>query len=127
MWSHLPEKKLCLLQKIQDRAFYLIECAPIKGQIQPARLNVENIITYDRAIMVRKILKEMCPENVQRKFTRRNHISKYQIPNDLHISKTLLEILKKCFSYVGAMVWNDMPNDIRNIESTHLILEVLYI
>ena len=34
--------------------------------------------------------------------------------------KPRLEISKRSFSYVGAKVWNDIPNAIRNAESTHL-------
>ena len=72
MWGLLPEKKLCSLQKIQDRTFYLIESAPIKDQILSARLNFEKVIKNDQAIMVHKILKEMCQENLKGKFTRKN-------------------------------------------------------
>ena len=71
IWSQLPEK-ICSLQKIQDRAFYLIESAPIKDKMPSKRLSVEKIITYDRAIMVHKILRKRCPENLKGKFTRRN-------------------------------------------------------
>ena len=60
LWGHLTEKKLCTLQKIQNRAFHLIESAPIKDRIPSARLDVEKTINYDRTIMVHKILKEMC-------------------------------------------------------------------
>ena len=31
-----------------------------------------------------------------------------------------LEITKKSFSYKGAKVWNDIPNNIRNVESAAL-------
>ena len=115
-------KKLCSLQKIQDRAFYLIESAPIKDKMPSKRLSVEKIITYDRAIMVDKILRKRCPENLKGKFTRRNQISKYETRkmHDLQIPKPRLELSKRSFSYVGAKVWNDIPNAIRNVESTHL-------
>ena len=71
--------------------------------------------------MVHKILKEMCPEILKGKFMRRTHASKYETRriNDLQIPKLRLELSKKSFSYVGAKVWNDIPNDIRNAESTH--------
>ena len=51
-----------------------------------------------------------------------NKISKYETRriNDLQVPKPRLEISKKSFSYVGTKVWNDIPNDIRNVESTHL-------
>ena len=58
-------KKVCSLQKIQDRAFYLIESAPIKDKMPSKRLSVEKIITYDRAILVHKILRKRCPENLK--------------------------------------------------------------
>ena len=53
------------------------------------RLSVEKIITYDRAIMVHKILRKRCPENLKGKFTRRNQISKYETRRmrDLQIPK----------------------------------------
>ena len=121
IWGHLPEKKLCALQKIQNRAFYLIESAPVKDNIQTARLSVQKLMTYDRATMVHKILKEMCPETLKGKLIR-THISKYETRriNDLQIPKLRLELSKKSFSSVGAKVWNDIPNDIRNVESSHL-------
>ena len=71
---------------------------------------------------IHKILKEMCPENLKGKFTRRTKISKYETRriNDLQIPKPRLEISKKSFSYAGAKVWRDILNDIRNVEFTHL-------
>ena len=63
---------------MQSRAFYIIESAPIKDQTPSERLNVEKIVTYDRVIMVHKILKKKCPENLKGKLTRRTHISKYE-------------------------------------------------
>ena len=88
IWDHLPEK-LCSLQKIQDRAFYLIESAPIKDKMPSKRLSLEKIITYDRGIMVHKVLRKRCPENLKGKFTRRNQISKYKTRRmrDLQILK----------------------------------------
>ena len=106
IWGHLPEKKLCALQKIQNRAFHLIESASIKDNIMTARLNCRKrkVSTYDRATMVHKILKEMCPEILKGKFIRRTHISKCETRriNDLQIPKLRLELSKKSFSYVGA-------------------------
>ena len=44
-WGLIPEIKLCSLQKIHNRAFYLIESAPMKDQIPSARPNVDKIIS----------------------------------------------------------------------------------
>ena len=115
-------QKLHTLQKTQNRAFYLIESAPIKDQMPPTRLNVEKLITDDWAIVVHKILAGICPENLTGKFTGRSQIAKHETHkiNCLQIPITRLEISKKRFSYVGAKVWNDIPNDIRNVKSTCL-------
>ena len=108
---------------IQNRAFYLIESAPIKVKIPSKRLSVEKIITYDWAIMVHKILMKRCLENLKGKFTGGTQNSKYETRkmHDLQIPKPRLELSKKRFSYVSAKLWNDVPHASRNVESTHLL------
>ena len=76
------------------------------------RLSVERIINHDRAIMVHKILRKRWRNQISKYETRRMH--------DLQIPKPRLDFSKRGFSYVGAKVWNDIPNVIRNVESTHL-------
>ena len=44
--------------------------------------------------------------------------------HDLQIPKPRLELSERSFSYEGAKVWNDIPNAIRNVESTHLFKHV---
>ena len=58
-------------------------------------------------------------QKVEQKFTKRSHVSKYETrrANDLQIPRPRLEITTKSFSYKGAKMWNDMPNNIRNVES----------
>ena len=36
------------------------------------------------------------------------------------LGRPRLEITRKSFSYKGAKVWNDIPNNIRNVESAAL-------
>ena len=72
--------------------------------------------------MVHKTLREKCPENHKGKFINLTQFSKYENRrlNNLQLSRPLLEISKKRFSYVGAKIWNEIPNNVRNMESTHL-------
>ena len=67
-------------------AFILIKFAPVLDQILSGQLKAE-IITYDRAIVAHRILKEMCSENLKGKLRRRNHISKCETRriNDLQM------------------------------------------
>ena len=37
--------------------------------------------------------------------------------NDLQVPRPRLEITRKSFSYKGANVWTDIPNNIRSVES----------
>ena len=77
------------MQKIQTRPLCFIESTPVKDRIPSARLIVEKMITYDLVIMIHKILKEMCSENLMGKFLRRTKISKYETTriNDLQTHK----------------------------------------
>ena len=93
-------KKLCSLQRIQNRIFHLIESVTIKNQIPSERLSAENTITNDWAIIVHRILKKKCPKNVNGKFTRRPQISKYEVRriNYLEMPKPRLALSKRFFA-----------------------------
>ena len=56
---------------------------------------------------------------MKQKFTKRSQVSKYETrrANDLQVPRPRLEINKKSFSYKGARVWIDIPNNVRNMES----------
>ena len=61
--------------------------------------------------------------NPQAKVHRKiSKVSKYETRrvNDLQVPRPRLEITRKSFSYKGAKVWNDIPNNIRNVESALL-------
>ena len=80
---------------------------------------MNELIKLDQAIVVHKILNEQCPEIRKQKLIKRSQISKYETrrANDLQVLRPRLEVTRKSFSYKGAKVWNDIPNNIRNAES----------
>ena len=59
----------------------------------------------------------LCPA-----FARPKVFSKYEKrrANDLQVPRPRLEITRESFSYKGAKVWNDIRNNIRNVESVAL-------
>ena len=69
--------------------------------------------------MVHKILNGQCPQVLKQTFTKRSQFSKYETrrSRDLQVQRTRLEITKKSFSYKGATAWNEIPNNVRNMES----------
>ena len=72
--------------------------------------------------MVHKIVNEQCPEILKRKFTKRSQVSKYETRSvsDLQVPRPRLGMTTKSFSHNRSKVWNDIPNNIRNVESTAL-------
>lgn len=72
--------------------------------------------------MAHKTLREKSPENLERMFPNRTQISKYETRrmDELQIPRPRLEISKKRFLYVGARVWNEISNEIRNVERAQL-------
>ena len=75
--------------------------------------------------MVHKILNGQCPDTLEQKFKRRSQISKYETRrvNDLHVTNPGLELTRKSSSYKSGKVWNDIPNNIRNLGSAALFIK----
>ena len=119
VWGALSSTKLSTLQRYQDRAFDLIESSKIKDDYNKNILNVNQLMTFDRAVMTFKIVNQLCPERLQNKFIERSALSKYNTRNmkDLHVQKLKLEHTKKSFLYTGPKAWNSIPQLIRDIES----------
>ena len=119
VWGALSHTKLSTLQKYQNRAFDLIESAKVKDAWNKNSLKVNQLMTYDRAVMTYKIVNQLCPEGLQNKFIERSAISKYNTRNskDLHVQKLKLEHTKRSFLYTGPKAWNSIPQPIRDTES----------
>ena len=113
IWGHLSATKLSKLQRLQDRAI-----AP-SDRMSSAILSVHKLIKLDQAVMVHKFLNGQCPQVLKQTFTKRSQVSKYETrrSDDLQVPRTRLEITEKSFSYKGAKVWNEIPNNIRNVDS----------
>ena len=84
-------------------------------------LNVNQLMTFDRAVMTFKIFDQLCLESLQRKFIERSALSKYNTRNmkDLHVQKLRLEHTKKIFLDTGPKAWNGIPQLIRDTEFGH--------
>ena len=100
----------------------LIQSVPIKDGIPSATLSVHELIKLDQAMMVHKVLTEQSQQILTQKFTKRSQVSKYETRrvNDLQVVRPWLERSRESCSYKGAKVWNDISNNIRNVESAAL-------
>ena len=105
------------LQRLQNRASYIIENAKITDSWSRSWLNVENIIRYDRKIMTYKIMNKLCPEKFFNKFLPRSSVSKYNTRHcrDLKIPRYRTEFAKKGFHCSALKAWNDLPATLREL------------
>ena len=115
IWGSLPESKLQALQKLQNRAWSLINTAKQKDSWNHNWMDVKQLIDYDRSVMMYKILHKRCPESLTNNFEKRSTISMRETrnSNDLNIPKVRLEQTKKGFNFSGVKVWNKIPANIR--------------
>ena len=115
LWGRLSNTKLYHLQRLQNGERTLIESSRLKDGWTCNWLSVSNLIKFDRAIMIYKILNGTCPESLDGKLITRSQISKYQTRNqpDLDIPRLNLEFSKTSFFYTSAKTWNEIPLQIR--------------
>ena len=91
----------------------------IKDAYNKNILNVNQLMTFDRAVMTFKIVNQLCPEGLQNKFIERSALSKYNTRNmrDLDVQKLKLEHTKKSIFFTGPKAWNSITQVIRDTES----------
>ena len=117
VWGSLPKTKLDTLQRLQDRARAIIENARLKDNWSCDWLSVENIIRFDRSVMVYKISNKLSPENLwgkcQQRSSQCNYATRYC--KDLQIPRPNTEHAKKSYQYSTVAIWNTIPTDIREL------------
>ena len=119
IWGCLSETKLDTLQRLHDRAHSIIENTRIKDEWSTNWLSVENLIRFDRSVMAYKILNKLSPESLWDKYQYRSAYSSYETRNckDLQIPRLTTEQAKKGFYYSVLKAWNNIPANIREIQT----------
>ena len=119
LWGKLSNTKLDHLQRLQNRARTLIEGSRLKDGWRCNWLSVSNLIKFDRAVMIYKIINGLCPDNLKGRLATRSQISNYSTRNylDLDMPRQNLEFSKKSFFYCGAQTWNEIPIQIKTIST----------
>ena len=121
MWGSVSNSKIESLQRFQGRAISIVDTARIKDDWSKNLLPVKQLITFDRSVMIYKILNRLCPENLWNKFQRRSHYSNYntRFCENLQIPKYNLEHSKKRFSYTALKAWNEILMTIRELPTLY--------
>ena len=117
IWGSLSNSKIESLQRLLDRTVSMIHTSRIKDSWIPKFLAVQQLITFDRAVMVYKIFNKLCPEHLWNKYHQRSHYSRYntRFCKNIQIPKYNLEYAKKGFSYSALKTWNELPLSIREL------------
>ena len=115
VWGSLSETKITALQRLQNRAFEIIQGSKIKDSLIRPTFSIDQMFQFDRSVLMYKIINKICPESLHDKFAERSSISKYDTRNktDLQIPRLNLDFSRKSFNYTGLKTWNSVPTHIR--------------
>ena len=127
IWGSLSKTKLDTPQHLHNRAHSIVENTRIKDEWSSNWLTAENLIRFDRSVMTYKILNKLSPESLWHKFQYRSMYSNYETRNckDLQIPKLITEPAKKGFYYSALKTWNDIPANIRDIQTLRRFIKEL--
>ena len=89
VWGSLFETKITALQRLQNRAFEIIQGLKIKDSLIRPTFSIDQMFQFDRSVLMYKIINKICPESLHDKFAERSSISKYDTRNktDLQIPR----------------------------------------
>ena len=115
VWGSLSNTKISALQRLQNRAFDIIEASKIKDSFTRPAFNIDQMFQFDRSVLMFKMINKICPKSLHNKFAERSTISKYDTRNktDLQIPRLNLDFSRKSFTYTGLKTWNSIPTYIR--------------
>ena len=123
VWDCLSGYLSDKLQKLQNRAARVITKSPFDASsnhllstLSWERLSLRR--KKQKALMMYKTMNGFAPEYLQSLFSQRH--SAYSLRNSegrLTLSKPSTNYLKRSFSYSGAMLWNNLPKNLKNAAS----------
>ena len=86
-------------------------------------LNVKERIEFSTAVLVFKCLNNLAPEILQSLFQPCGSLHNYPLRNvgiDLKVPKPRTETLQKSFGYMGSVIWNKLPSNVKKSESLRM-------
>ena len=129
VWDCLSDQLSYKLQKLQNRAARVI----LKANYGTSSSLLLDILKWDKlvirrkkhkAIMMFKSLNEQAPVYLQNLFHERS--TDYDLRNSFHkltLPRPRTNYLKRSFSYSGALLWNSLPENVREIKSVRKFKE----
>ena len=123
VWDCLSGYLSDKLQKLQNRAARVITKSPfdVSSNYLLSTLSWERLplrLKKQKALMMYKTMNDLAPEYLQSLFSQRH--SAYNLrysEGRLTLSKPSTNYLKRSFSYSWAMLWNNLPKNLKNAAS----------
>ena len=126
IWGNCNAGDLNRILKLQKRAARIIlDTDPLSPSLPLFKklgwMTVYDRIKYHKSLLVYKSLKKETPSYLIDKFSYISDRNPYSLRDaangDLVVPKPKTELYKKSFAYSGSVIWNKLPNLIRNSSS----------
>ena len=62
VWGSLSETKITALQRLQNRAFEIIQGSKIKASLIRPTFSIDHMFQFDRSVLMHNIINKICPE-----------------------------------------------------------------
>ena len=126
VWGHCSESNKALVQRLQHRAARIIlgnfDFINVRGHDLVHQLGWQTIDQrrdYYVATLMHKCIYETAPIHLSNEITRTIHThdltTRAASNGDLHVPESKCETFKQSFQYQGAILWNNLPSELRNI------------
>ena len=121
VWDTLSDGLSQKLQKLQNRAARIITKSAYDASSSELLVELRwRALAHERrtkkGIMMYKVLNNLAPEYLKDLFRETNQVHDHDLRNsDLNLlpPKPKSNLLKKSFSYSGAVIWNSLPRHVR--------------
>lgn len=129
IWGNCSEDNLNRVLKLQKRAARLVFDAGPLSSSEPLFkelkwMPVKTRINYHKLLLIYKSLHHQAPEYLSGNLTYVGENNPYCLRNavkgNLYPNKPKTELYKKSFQYSASVLWNDLPNDIRQCSNLHI-------
>ena len=119
VWGNCNQSQHDKLQVLQNRAAKII-CGVNKYGSSSQALkdlkwdNIKERLYKNEAVTMYKAVNNLAPEYICNRFCIKESKYNMRASNTLVIAKPNTEFKKRCFTYRGAKLWNELDNDARN-------------
>lgn len=128
VWSGTSKSNIAKLQQVQNFAARLLSGKRKYGHITPTLkelrlLPVSEAFKLRDAVQMFKCMNNQAPSYLINMFQKRSQIHNYNTrnTNNLNLARCRTALAQNSFSYRGAVLWNSLPSELRNLSSLNTL------